>query len=362
MPGLLQACYCLVNEAEQARTAMTALHEYQRLEAAGLWRASPDAQRLNVVVSVGDATLTISDARDRPLTHWSLAALERANPGQRPAIYFPNGDPGETLELGVDEVAMIDAIEKLRRAVGRGRPHPGRLRLVSFLMSIAAVVAVILFWLPGALRQHAVSVVPEVKRAQIGEALRAQMETVTGAACSTPSGGSALERLAQRLPTPEGPGRFDVMRNGVDGAISLPGGTILIGRSLVEDHEEPDVMAGYIVAEHLRAGMADPLAELLDHGSVLDTVRLLTTGDLPDRALVRFAEHLLTSPRPPLTDEALLNGFKSWSVRARPYAYAVDLTGETTLGLIEADPYAATPPPPILSDADWLRLQGICGG
>lgn len=341
---------------------MTALHEYQRLEAAGLWRAAPDAQRLDVVVSVGDATLTISDARDQPLTHWSLAALERANPGQRPAIYFPNGDPGETLELGVDEVAMIDAIEKLRRAVGRGRPHPGRLRLVTFLMSIAAVIALVVFWLPGALRHHAVSVVPEVKRAQIGEALRTKMERVTGAACTTPEGTGALERLAQRLPTPQGPGRFDVMRNGVDGAISLPGGTILIGRALVEDHEEPDVLAGYIVAEHLRAGLDDPLAQLLDHGSTLDAIRLLTTGDLPDNAVSRYAEHLLTSPRPTLTDEALLNGFKSWSVRARPYAYAFDLTGETTLGLIEADPFSTTPPPPLLSDADWLRLQGICGG
>ncbi len=340
---------------------MTALHEYQRLEAAGLWRASPNAQRRNVVVSVGDATLTISDTRDQPLTHWSLAALERANPGQRPAIYFPDGDPGETLEIAADDVAMIDAIEKLRKAVGRGRPHPGRLRLITFLLSIAAVTALIVFWLPGALRQHAVSVVPEVKRMQIGEALRAQMEKVTGPACTKPSGKGALERLAERLPTADGPGDFDVMRGGVNGAISLPGGTILIGRSLVEDYEEPDVLAGFVVAEHLRAGLTDPLAELLSHGSVIDTGRLLTTGELPEKILARYAEHLLTSPRPALTDEALLNGFKSWSVRARPYAYAVDLTGETTLGLIEADPFAAALPPPILSDADWLRLQGICG-
>ena len=29
---------------------------------------------------------------------------------------------------------------------------------------------------------------------------------------------------------------------------------------------------------------------------------------------------------------------------------------------VEADPFADTAPPPLLRDADWLRLQTICGG
>ena len=81
---------------------MTALKEYQRLEATGLWRETVEAQRREVVVSIGDATLVISDLQDRPLTHWSLAAIERHNPGENPAIFNPDGDPHETLELGAD--------------------------------------------------------------------------------------------------------------------------------------------------------------------------------------------------------------------------------------------------------------------
>jgi hypothetical protein len=65
---------------------MTALSEFERLEAPGLWRPTPEAQRLNVIVSVGDATLTISDMQDRPLSHWSLPALHRLNPGKTPAL------------------------------------------------------------------------------------------------------------------------------------------------------------------------------------------------------------------------------------------------------------------------------------
>ena len=340
---------------------MTALSKYQRLEAAGVWRASLDAQRVNVFVSVGDATLTISDTRNQPLTHWSLAAIDRANPGKRPAIYHPDGDAGELLELPEDAEEVIDAIEKLRAAVARSRPHPGRLRLVILLATFAAVASFATLWLPGALREHAMKVLPQVKRSEIGTVLRIHLEEITGPACAEPDGVIALSNLAKRLPAAQGPGQLDVMRSGVRKAVSLPGGTVLVNRALVEDYEEPDVLAGFIVTERLRAQVSDPLADLLLHASVWDNIRLLTTGDLPETVFGAYAESLLRQDRPILADETLLNGFRAWSVRSSPYAFAVDITGETTLGLIEADPFATESPPPLLSDADWIRLQGICG-
>ena len=42
---------------------MTALSKYQRLESAGLWRQDADAQRRDVVVNLGDASLVLSDPR-----------------------------------------------------------------------------------------------------------------------------------------------------------------------------------------------------------------------------------------------------------------------------------------------------------
>lgn len=340
---------------------MTALDEYQRLEASGLWRATPDAQRTEVIVSIGDATLIITDLREQPLAHWSIPAVERANPGRRPAIYHPDGDPGETLELSENEKEMVTAIEKLRTAVERRRPHPGRLRLLTFLVSMAAVVAVMVFWLPGAMRAHAVSVVPDVKRAEIGHSLLDIMQRITGPACRDANGTAALTQLANRLPASNGPGRIIVVRGGVTGATHLPGGTILINRALVEDHEEPDVVAGYIVAERLRSERYDPLDKLLEHQGFWASFQLLTTGEVEPDILQAYAQHLLTGDKPALPDTVLLSGFKAWSVRSTPYAFAVDISGETTLGLIEADPFAQGTPDPVLSDANWVRLQGICG-
>ncbi|UYV36634.1 hypothetical protein N4R57_16770 [Rhodobacteraceae bacterium D3-12] len=341
---------------------MTALSAYDRLEASGLWRASPHHQRRDVIVSIGEATLTITDLKDQPLAHWSIPAIERANPGQTPAYFHPDGDPGEVLELPVNESEMIEAIETLRTAIDRARPHPGRLRTLSLVISILAVVALCVFWLPGAVLDHTVSVVPKVKRQEVGAALLTHIRRVAGLPCDEAQALPALASLSKRLPSPQGAARLVTLRGGVQQAAHLPGGIILLNKALFEDYEEPDVAAGFIIAEHLRAEVNDPLRVLLKQAGTIATVRLLTTGALRDSTLKSYSEHLLAAPPATLEDATLLAGFEAWSVRATPYAYALDITGETTLGLIEADPFASQPADPLITDADWLRLQNICGG
>ncbi|MEM9788153.1 MAG: hypothetical protein AAF801_16775, partial [Pseudomonadota bacterium] len=91
---------------------MTALTDYQRLEATAVWYPAQDAQRRDVVVGLGDASLTVTDHRDVALAHWSLAAIERVNPGRQPAVYAPAADAPERVEIHDDE--MVKAIEKVR--------------------------------------------------------------------------------------------------------------------------------------------------------------------------------------------------------------------------------------------------------
>ncbi|MEL6118434.1 MAG: hypothetical protein AAFR49_02035 [Pseudomonadota bacterium] len=340
---------------------MTALDKYQRIEASGLWRPAGEAQRMDVIASIGDATLLISDMQDRPLTHWSLAAVVRANPGKRPAIYHPAGDESETLEFPGAESEMIDAIEKLRAVIERRRPHPGRLRfLIVFAMCLALTLGAT-FWLPGAVRQHTVNIVPQVKRAEIGAVLFQKVQRVTGPPCTSPEAQSVLTRLAVRLPGAGSSAPLYVMRDGVDQTVNLPGGIILINRTLVEDYTEPDVVAGFIVAERLRAAQSDPLAALLKASPIWSSFRLLTTGALSEATLTSYAETLLTSDKANVSDQVLLTAFEAANLRATPYAYAVDITGEQTLGLIEADPFATSPPAAVMNDASWLQLQSICG-
>jgi hypothetical protein len=336
---------------------MTALKDYQRLESPGLWRAGADAQRREVTVSFGEATLVISDRADRALAHWSLPAVTRANPGERPAVYHPEGDPGETLEI--DEDLMIDAIERVRRSLLRRRPHPGRLRYWLMGASLAAVMAVVVFWLPGALVTHTASVVPPAKRAEIGAALLEEVSLLTGAPCRERLGRTALARFEERL-LPGG-GRLVILPASPRRSFHLPGGTVGIDRALVERADDPEIAAGFVLAERVRARLADPLEALLREAGPVVAFRLLTTGDMPPAALRRYAQVLMAGSSEPVPADALVAAFAAAGVRSSPFAYALDPTGESVLALIEADPFATEPPPAaILSDGEWVSLQNIC--
>lgn len=337
---------------------MTALSEYVRLEATGLWRATPEDQRREVIVSIGEATLSIVTIRGTALTHWSLAAVNRINPGDMPAIYCPDGDPGETLELDAEQDEMINAIERLRTAIERARPHPGRLRLYSGLAAVVVVTALLVFWMPGMMLRHTLTVVPEIKRQSIGAALLRRIERVAGRACVTPDTRTVLAELAQQT----GARQLVVLPSGVKDTLHLPGGIILLNKALIEDFEDPAVVAGYILTERARAFDNDPLADLLAIGGLRASFRLLTTGDLTQATLDQFAEHVLIAPRPDLADDVALGLFARSNIPSTPYAYARDITGETVLPYIESDPFADQSPEPVLADRDWVLLQNICGG
>ena len=342
---------------------MTALTQYERLEATGLWRAASGAQRREVVVSLGDATLVISTLSEAPLAHWSLPAIVRLNPGEAPALYAPDnaagGEPDEVLE--VSEPDMIAALDRVRRAIDRRRPHRGRVRLLigSALAGAAALLTV--FWLPGATVRHAASVLPEASRSQIGDRLLEQIETLTGAPCATGAGLRAMAALSGRLFGGDAP-RIVVLHSGAVRTAHLPGNTLVVHRNLVETHEDPAVLAGYLLAQDVRRQGRDPVRDLLERAGPIAAGRLLLTGEVPAEVLRAHVAALLPAPPRAVDDEALLARFAAAEVPSAPYAYARDITGETTLSLIEADPYRDTEAPPLLSDGAWVQLQQICGG
>ncbi|NIZ07878.1 hypothetical protein [Pseudooceanicola sp. HF7] len=339
---------------------MTALEKYQRLEAAALWRASPESQRQDVIASLGDATLVISDMQDQPLAHWSLAALHRANPGTRPAIYHPDGDPDETLEFSATEAEFIDALEKLGRAVERRRPHQGRVRFWSIGGFVVLLLLAVFVWLPPALEAQALNLLPAPRREQIGTRLLAEVQKLTGTPCGDPAGMAALQRLGNKV----APGgyRLRVVRDGLEQTTHLPGKIILVNVDLIEETGDPEITAGYLLAERLRAGAQDPMEALLDEAGIGTVLRLLTTGELSDKVLRRQALRLLDGTQDALTNEELIAGFAQAGLPLAPYAMHVDPSGQSIGTLLAGDAFPEGAPDPIMTDGDWLRLQGICRG
>ena len=339
---------------------MTALREYERLESSGLWRADTDAQRRDVTVAFGNATLVITDNAERPLTHWSLPAIIRRNPGQRPAVFAPGEDAEESIEI--DDDLMIGAIEKVRKSLAKQRPQPGKLRQVLTVGIVAGTAALAVFWLPDALTRQTISVVPMAKRTEIGAIVLGHVQRLTGPRCRNAEGSVALVQLQNRLLGPDAGGQIVVLPQLAQGAVALAGGIILLDRRIIENADDPAVPAGYIVAADAARKASDPLAGVLQAVGFGKTFELLTTGDLPADSLVDYARAVTQADPSFPADSALIAAFEAAEIPTAPFAYARDATGQSSAGLIAADPYAERDEPVILSDAAWVRLQGICNG
>jgi len=336
---------------------MTALNQYQRLEAAGTWREKPGATPREIVVSLGDATLVLTDLKtDVPLSHWSLPAVMRLNPGESPARYAPGPEDAEMIEL--DDPLMISAIEKVHHVIAANRPPAGRLRGWMLLLAAAAMVVAAAFWVPPALLRHAADIAPPAQRAEIGQMILSDIEKSVGGACSRPAGDMVRHRLAARLIGPDAD--IAVLPATLQGARRLPGPITIIGEDLIADQPTPEIAAGHVLAAQAAASASDPLLEALRFAGPRATFHLLTKGTLPAGALAGYGERLLSAPPPRAEDEAVLGYFARARVSSEPYARSLDPTGEAVLGLIEADPFRTSPPKPVLSDRDWVALEEIC--
>lgn len=338
---------------------MTALQKYQRLESPGLWRDNPDAQRREVIVAFRKATLVMADPKtETALTHWSLPAIDRLNPGKMPALYAPGRDSEETLE--VDDPDMIAALETVGRALRKGGARRGRLRGRLALGLTGGALALGAWLLPDLVLRHTGDILRPVARAAISTAALTHLVPLTGAPCANPAGARALKSLAIRLFGPDNTPRVLVLRDGLAATAALPDGTILVSQGVVQAAAQPDAVAGYILAEHIRARANDPLQPLLRHAGVIATLQLFATGALPGDALTGYGEALLRAPATVADPAALLALFQSVGVSSAAYGYALDDTGTTSAALIEGDPYMTGSPTALLSAPEWADLQAIC--
>lgn len=339
---------------------MTALTEFERLEAQGIWRATPRAEPREVIVSVGEATLIIFDpATEEPLSHWSLPAVARLNDGELPAIYTPRPEePDETLVI--DDPLMLEAIERVHRAIETHRAHPGRLRGVATLIAAALMLMGLIFWLPDALVRYAARVAPPAQTRAIGEAVLAELSSLTGQVCVRASGQAVLDWLGPRL---VGDGAALRMVPRLNSARRLPGNLYVLGADLVEAAAGPEAAAGHLLVASQTQSDAEVTLHALEYAGAQAALKLLTLGRLPENALAGYSGQLLTSAPARPDDQVLMELFNRTDLPITPYARSVDPTGETVLELIEADPYRTTPPQkPLLTPPQWQAMQQICAG
>ena len=338
----------------------TVLSKYQRLEAIGLWRETPEEQRREVIVHLGEATLVMTDPRSEvALTHWSLPAVQRINPGEEPALFSPGSDSGESVEI--EDEAMLAALRTVHSAVVAARPHPGRLRgaLIGGGLTLALVIAALV--VPAVLISHTTAMVPVPKRAELGMRALDDVVRLTGAPCDSEFALPALARLSERVFGPEDTPILYILPEGLTRPAHLPGGVILLPKSLIEQNS-PDALAGAALVEGISARLQDPLRPILEHAGITASFELLTSGDLPASALSGYGEDFLGTKKSLPPQSNLIAAFSEAQLSLTPWARWLGESAGSTEALIAADPYRERAPAPLMADDDWMALQSVCAG
>lgn len=336
---------------------MTALTDFQRLESQGSWRATPDGDPRAVVVSLGEATLTLMDpATDKPLAHWSLPAVVRIDPDSLPAIYTPSEiERDETVEI--DDPLMIEAIARVQRAIAHHRAHPGRLRSILLVLAAMAMVLGVGLWLPDALIRHAASIAPPAQARDLGLAVLQDMSKTGGAICRRNSGQQVLDWLVPRLLGPEA--KAHVIPGPLNGARRLPGDLYVMGADLLTASTGPEAAAGHLLAAEQALDPAEVKLDTLRHAGLIASLQMMTLGSVPAASVEGMGAGILVEPLPRPDLAALPPIFAEKGVPTEPYARSLDPTGSSVMPLIEAGTGDTSD---LLTPEQWQALQQICAG
>lgn len=268
-------------------------------------------------MSFGNASLVLSDFKDHPLTHWSLAAVEIVETTATTTRYSADPSSDEVLELVDDEmiqaIATVTATARIRNQPRRRRGLRWRLLLTLALLAISAAA----LWGPDALRARALALVSPEQAHLISINIRTALGNPP---CDAPDGTRALAIIGDRLGV-----EVIVMPWERPPVAALPDGTVLLSRQTVEAAPSAQHVAGWVALGQSLAPQNTPLAHWLADRSLPDILRFLTSGQIEPRDTRRMARALRNRPFAPSTPE----------------------------------PTAA---PILTTDHQWVALQNICSG
>jgi hypothetical protein len=268
---------------------MTALERYIRLEALGLWRESPDAEPLEVVVSFGVATLVLTDLDDNPLGHWALAGVQAIGKDGRATVYAMTPDGGETLTIRDRD--MVEAIATVSRAYSVPRlPRRRRWRRWLAFAALAAALALAALLVPRLITAQAARMVPPEVADELGDRMLIAVMEARGRPCDTPAARRLLADLAAAV-DPAAPPRLRILHLGPS-AVALPGRTVLLDRDAAATPNGPPQIAGRVSA----ALRKEPVAAMMRAAGPLAGLRYILTGALSEAALARATAAALASP------------------------------------------------------------------
>ena len=280
------------------------------------------------------------------------------------------------------------AAELAARAINLDEHHLGRrgvVRIVGWSLAAAvSIVLVVLYGVPLAADRLA-PLVPEALERRFGDVAEKQVKLVFGdKVCDASAGQAAFEKLVGKLRDAAG---FDtsvqsiVLSSPVPNALALPGGKVIMLDSLIAKANNPDEVAGVIAHELGHLAHRDNMRGMIYNGGTSFLIGLLF-GDITGSSAVIFASRTLVTASHSREAETAADTFSIEIMQklGRPPKAMGELMLRVTgkeggkgLTIISTHPLTEdrlarmsredqTPKgPPLLTDAEWQALKGICG-
>ncbi|MGF1503269.1 MAG: M48 family metallopeptidase [Paracoccaceae bacterium] len=352
------------------------------------------ARPREVTVRFGERSLVIIGRNGDAEAHWPLATLRAlGDSGDAAAQLTPDRDSDE--RLVIRDAQMLRAIERLcpnlrHRPIDRRKAGRAAFWSVAAMGSVLALVFVIIPALAGQLAP----LIPAERERQLGNIILDDLREFSPlfpgdkpAFCRSEKGIVALNRMTERLiasvemPYPPAVSVLDVGRVN---AFALPGGQVVILRGLIDRAGSPEEVAGVLAHEFGHVIHRDPMVGVLKAMGSAGILGLMV-GDVFGATIVVAAT------------EALANANYSRDVerRADETAYQILLDaglptapfagffrrlqerygdGAGVLNYLsshpalsgraerasQADEIGDGPYTPVLTDREWVALQGIC--
>jgi len=342
------------------------------------------SRRRQVALTLGDA-LVIVEEGGAPVS-WAYDDIRRADsPAGVLRLASTSAPPLARLEIR-DVALAAQVTARCSRLDEHQTTRRGIAKIVGWSAAAAvSIVCVVLFGVPLAADRLA-PLVPKPIERRIGDASEVQVKTIFGrTVCNDPAGKAAFTKLINRLRDAAGLDddamTAGVLPSSVPNAFALPGGKVFVLNALIDKAETPDELAGILAHELGHLKHHDNMRGLIYNGGTSFLIGLLF-GDVTGSSAVIFASRSVVeasysreaetaadtfaieimhklgrSPKPAAELMFRITGKEGGSgftiLASHP------LTEDRLARMTKEDRPASGPP--LLTDAEWQALKGICG-
>ena len=251
---------------------MTAIKKYTRLEASGLWKESSKSQQVEVLITFGKTSIILSDYKDNPLTHWSLAAIKLISRNKIESIFSTDPENGETLKIS--DVNMVEAFLLF---INEEDDKPKSFKLIYYVItaSLISLLTLFLLFLPSKVRILTGSIISQAHEAQLVEPFINEHIAKHGSICSSPQTNKILNSILTSVQKENPILSVKIVRAQKMNILHLPGGSILVSNNFLKSASNERSLKEVLEKEFLNALERKPLETLINEQNLFLLIKFI---------------------------------------------------------------------------------------